>query len=94
MIAPRAQDRGKRGSAMVTCELRSERQTGVTNVPHQLERLWRPRVQPCAQCGAELDYYDAEDGEEAVCSQCSCLLAGCCDACDGECRGWAWPQRH
>jgi hypothetical protein len=50
--------------------------------------------QSCAQCGGELDYYDAEDGEEAVCSQCSCILAGCCDACDGECRGWAWPRCH
>jgi hypothetical protein len=47
----------------------------------------------CAQCGAETDC-DVDLGEETVCSRCSCLLAGCCDDCEGECRGMAWPEGY
>jgi hypothetical protein len=55
-----------------------------------------PTKNPCAQCGAEMDYHhDLPEEVDQVCSQCCCLLAGCCDACgEGECRGMAWPEGH
>ena len=55
----------------------------------------RVRWHPCAECGARMVNYDCEVGEQdAVCSQCSCLLVGVCDACgEDECLGLAWPQR-
>ena len=47
----------------------------------------------CAACGADTDYHFMELGEEeALCSQCCCLLTGICDDCEGECRGLAWPE--
>jgi hypothetical protein len=52
-----------------------------------------PAKIPCAQCGAET-HFCVDCGEDTVCDQCSCQLAGCCDACEGECRGMAWPEDY
>jgi hypothetical protein len=32
------------------------------------------------------------DASEEISDQRSCELAGCCDACGGECQGKAWPD--
>ena len=59
-----------------------------------------PKKIACAECGAETDYplrSVLEDGvpEDAICcDQCCCELAGCCDACEGDCRGMAWPESY
>jgi hypothetical protein len=50
-----------------------------------------PRKIACAACGRETDYL-FEVGEETICAQCCCLLAGSCGDCEGPCRGLAWPD--
>jgi hypothetical protein len=54
----------------------------------------------CTSCGAETDhdpdaYPNVFDGcPGPFCDQCACEFAGICGACNGPCRGLAWPKNY
>jgi hypothetical protein len=51
-----------------------------------------PSKARCCNCDAVTDYCEDLPEENQLCNQCSCEFAGVCDACDGLCRGLAWPK--
>ena len=58
--------------------------------PHN--HTFPPRKIACTECGGLTDYHDDVPEESVCCDQCCCELAGCCDACGGDCQGKAWPD--